>query len=106
MSKIDNRHRIAVPHDLMLKVETDFNANLKLYIKAKTLFLDNPSPENYHIPCLGNISINKSRRFMIPQIARGIFNFVPGDEVIFYIYDGKLAFKRIFPEKKQSTKKE
>ena len=99
MSKIDTRCRIALPRDLTLMVNTNFNANLRLYVKGQKLFLDNPSPENYNIPCLGEISLNETRRFVIPQMARNIFNLKPGDEIAFYISEGKLAFKRIFSKK-------
>lgn len=100
MPKIDDRNRIYLPKNFSEKVNTDFNATLNLYAKGQILFLDNPSPANYHIPSLGKISINRNKRFMIPQLARSIFNLNVGDEVSFYIYRGRLAFKRSFSKTK------
>lgn len=99
MSKIDSKYQVGLPKDLMTKVNTNFYTNLCLYSKGKKLFFDNPSPENYHIPCIGKINLYKDRRFLLPQMARSIFNLNPGDEIEFFICDGKLAFRRIFTKK-------
>ena len=100
MSKIDAKNRIAIPNDLLSTLNTNFNSTLALYVKRKQIFLDNPSIENYCLPCLGRITIGKNNRFIIPQMARSIFNIHSGDEISFYIFEGKLAFKRIFVAKK------
>lgn len=100
MPKIDSNYQTGLPKDLMSKVNTNFYTNLCLYVKGVHLFFDNPSSENYHIPCLGKIKLYKDRRILIPQMARRIFNLVPGDNIEFYIFNGKLAFKRIFVERK------
>ena len=99
MCKMDSNHQITVSKDMMLKASIDFNAHLRLYVKGRHLFLDTPSPTNYSLPCIGEIKLNSYRRFTVPQMVRTIFNFNPGDEIEFYIYDGKLAFKRVFRKK-------
>lgn len=85
MAKIDCKNQVVLPKDLIVTVNKNFDANVYVYVKGNRLFLDNPSPENYHIPCLCKIKFYNGRRFLIPVMVRSIFNLNIGDELDYYI---------------------
>lgn len=102
MAKISRYFQVTLPKDIIDKVDTDFTSNIWIYVNVKheQLYLDNPSPKNRNIPSLGKITIGKSRNFQIPAMVRQIYNLNIGDDLTFYIFDGKIAFKRVFTKRK------
>lgn len=96
MAKLDSQNRLTIPKDLVEISDTDFNGTLLLFAKGKELFLDNSSQKNFKCHCLGEIHLDEHRRFFLPKLAREIFNLKPGDNINFYVLEGKVTFKKFF----------
>ena len=96
MAKLDNQNRLTVPKALVEISDTDFNGELKLFFRGKELFLDSPSAKNFQRSCLGEIRLDEHNRFFVPKLAREVLNLKPGDNMSFYVVNGKVTFKKIF----------
>ena len=96
MAKLANQDRLTIPTNLIEISDTDFSGDVRLFYKGKQLFLDNPSKKNSLRNCLGEIHLDEQRRFFLPKLAREVFNIKSGDNITFYVLDGKVTFKKFF----------
>ena len=96
MAKLDTQNRLTLPQALVEISDTDFNSDVRLFFRGKELFLDNPSPSNSKKNCLGEIHLDEHHRFFVPKLAREVFNLKPGDNINFYVLNGKITFRKFF----------
>ena len=96
MSKLDNQNRLVIPKNLLEIAKFDINSEVRLYIRGKELYFDTPSKQNFRVHCVGTVKIHDNGRFHLPKLARDILNCKPDSNFSFYLYDGKICFKKIF----------
>lgn len=96
MAKLDKQNRLIIPKALIEISDTDFTGDVRLFIRGKELFLDNPSKKNSRHNCLGEIQLDEHNRFFVPKLARELLNLKPNDNVSFYVQYGKVTFKKVF----------
>ena len=96
MAKIDKQNRLVVPQSLMEISHTNFTKDVRLFFCGNELFLDNPSPKNSMRNCLGEVSIDEHNRFFVPKLAREVLNLKSGDNIMFYVLNDRVTFKKLF----------
>ena len=96
MAKLDKQNRLLIPKNLMKSSDTDFEEEVRLYVRNNKFYLDNPSLENRRIPSLGNLKIDSKGRFFLTKSMREFLRIDEHSEISCYLIDGKVTFKKIF----------
>lgn len=92
MQKLDNKNRLTIPKIYFDTGGIDFSKNVGLFLLGSEMFIGNFNMDNSRYHCLGNISVDKSRRFVVPKLAREVLHLKPNDTFICYFYFGKTTF--------------
>lgn len=96
MAKLDNQNRLIIPKNLLEIAELDIHSEVRLYIRGKELYFDTASHQNNKAYCIGTVKVQDNGRFHLPKLAREILNCKPDSNFTFYLYDGKIFFKKLF----------
>lgn len=92
MQKLDNKNRLTIPKIYLETSGLDLSKDVGLFLRCNEMFLGNYIMENSIYHCLGQIYIDKYRRFVVPKLAREVLHIKSGDVFICYLGFGKTTF--------------